>query len=454
MKAIFGLPYLKVKALILILAVLMMCYFVVLNLGEISGSLSKSFSILSLTLSMACSRINVDALEIADKHSVCSNTMTNKTVEKVDNATGSEDRYRPLTEMDYARLTSDCATFLQSRKYITFTLNNEDRDFPIAYSILVHYKIEMFERLLRTIYAPQNVYCVHVDRKSPKTFHLAVSSIASCFQNVFIASRIEQVTYGSWSRVQADLNCMSDLVMSATPWKYLINLCGQDLPIKTNREIIEKLLSIQNQNIILSYPPSAAKKRRWLYQYEVGREIKKSARLKKKPRNITMFVGNTYIAVTRAFVNYVLSNFEIQQFFKWSKDTYSPDEHVWATIHNIRGVPGSKWSNGKTHILQDPVISHLIKWRFLQDVGENRETCAGIYRHNICVYGTGDLHWILRHPNHLFANKFDSAMDNTAVRCIEEYLRQKVIKEINFSTCKLEETIENATDNNVVDTTE
>ncbi|GCB63053.1 hypothetical protein scyTo_0004342 [Scyliorhinus torazame] len=273
-------------------------------------------------------------------------------------------------------------------------------------------------------------------------------------ENVFIVSRIEHVTYGSWSRVQADLNCMSDLVISATPWKYLINLCGQDLPIKTNGEIIEKLMSIQNQNIILSYPPSAAKKRRWLYQHEVGREIKKTARLKKKPQNITMFVGNTYIAVTRAFVNYVLSNFEIQQFFKWSEDTYSPDEHVWATIHNIHDVPGSTRSNGKTHILQVPVFSHLIKWRFLQDVDENREACAGMYRHNICVYGTGDLYWILRHPNHLFANKFDSAMDNTAVRCIEEYLRQKVMKKINFLPCKLEETIETATNNNVVDTTE
>jgi len=49
------------------------------------------------------------------------------------------------------------------------------------------------ERLLRSIYMPQNVYCIHVDAKSPSHVHQAAAAIANCFDNVFIASRLESV---------------------------------------------------------------------------------------------------------------------------------------------------------------------------------------------------------------------------------------------------------------------
>ena len=48
---------------------------------------------------------------------------------------------------------------------------------------------EQVERLLRAIYRPQNIYCIHVDRKSPSHVHNAMRAIANCFPNVFIASR-------------------------------------------------------------------------------------------------------------------------------------------------------------------------------------------------------------------------------------------------------------------------
>jgi hypothetical protein len=54
--------------------------------------------------------------------------------------------------------------------------------------MVIHEKIEMFERLLNAAYTPQNVYCVHVDMKSPEPFIKAVEAITSCFPNVFVAS--------------------------------------------------------------------------------------------------------------------------------------------------------------------------------------------------------------------------------------------------------------------------
>jgi len=62
------------------------------------------------------------------------------------------------------------------------------------------------ERLLRAIYMPQNFYCIHVDSKSPRHVHQAAAAIANCFDNVFIASRLESVR--------------SPYIHWVSPWEY------------------------------------------------------------------------------------------------------------------------------------------------------------------------------------------------------------------------------------------
>lgn len=106
--------------------------------------------------------------------------------------------------------------------------------------------------MLRAIYAPQNIYCVHVDKKSKPSIRAAITAIASCFPNVLMVSQSVDVVYASWSRVQADLNCMADLYRSSTQWKYLINLCGQDFPLKTNLEMVRMLSSLKGRNSLES----------------------------------------------------------------------------------------------------------------------------------------------------------------------------------------------------------
>ena len=43
---------------------------------------------------------------------------------------------------------------------------------------------------------PQNVYCIHIDSKAPADVHRTATAIANCFDNVFIASRLESVRTG------------------------------------------------------------------------------------------------------------------------------------------------------------------------------------------------------------------------------------------------------------------
>lgn len=53
---------------------------------------------------------------------------------------------------------------------------------------------------------------------------------------------------------------------------------------------------------------------------------------------------------------------------------------------------------------------------------------TGHYVRDICIYGLGDLQWIIESP-HLFANKFEAGQDPLALQCLERRLRLKVLRQ-------------------------
>ncbi|XP_077938941.1 beta-1,3-galactosyl-O-glycosyl-glycoprotein beta-1,6-N-acetylglucosaminyltransferase 3-like [Gasterosteus aculeatus] len=340
----------------------------------------------------------------------------------------SRKRRSILSEDFYLNVTKDCPAYIEKRGFITAPLSEEEDHFPIAYSMVIHEKIEMFERLLRAVYTPQNIYCVHVDQKSSKGFQKAVEAIISCFPNVFVASGLESVVYASWSRVQADLNCMKDLLNSRIQWKYLLNTCGTDFPIKSNAEMVQTLKALNGRNSMESEVTDDYKKVRWLYHYNVTNTVVKTD-VKKSPPPISspMFKGSAYFVVSRAFVEHVLRDREVQQLLEWERDTYSPDEHLWATLQRMPSVPGSVPTNIKYDVSDMQALARAVKWSSLEgDVkkGAPYPPCMGAHRRAVCVYGAGDLPWLLRQYQ-LFANKFDPDVDDIAIRCIEAALRLK-----------------------------
>ncbi|XP_068128646.1 beta-1,3-galactosyl-O-glycosyl-glycoprotein beta-1,6-N-acetylglucosaminyltransferase 3-like [Hyperolius riggenbachi] len=343
------------------------------------------------------------------------------------NALTKKSRFH-LNEQMFLNITRDCNYFKEFRRYVTIPMSKEEDDFPIAYSMVIHEKIEMFERLLRSIYAPQNIYCIHVDGSSSALFKEAVKAITSCFENVFVASKLEQVVYASWSRVQADFNCMEDLLKSNVQWKYLLNTCGTDFPLKTNAEIVRALLTLNGRNSMESERPSSGKQQRWKYHHEVSDHISRTSTEKVPPPiDSPMFTGNAYFVVSTDFVKYLYGEPRLQKFIDWAKDTYSPDEHLWATLNRMPGVPGSSPHNNKYDQTDMTAMARMVKWSYSEGNitnGAAYPICTGTHRRAVCVYGVGDLSWLIK-QHHLFANKFDPEVDNIAIHCMEDYLRYK-----------------------------
>ncbi|KAM9665299.1 N-acetyllactosaminide beta-1,6-N-acetylglucosaminyl-transferase-like [Trichechus inunguis] len=234
-----------------------------------------------------------------------------------------------------------CQQYLILNHYIMEPLSKEEAEFPLAYIMVIHKDFDTFERLFRASYTPQNVYCVHVDEKATAAFKEAVRKLLSCFSNAFLASKTESVVYAGISRLQADLNCMKDLTASEVPWKYVINTCGQDFPLKTNKEIVQYLKGLKGKNITPGgLPPPYIigrtkyvhlEQRYSLFSFMLGTWMRKMP----PAHHLTIYFGSAYVALTREFANFVLQDQRAIDLLEWSKDTYSPDEHFWVTLNTI-----------------------------------------------------------------------------------------------------------------------
>ncbi|XP_010621376.2 N-acetyllactosaminide beta-1,6-N-acetylglucosaminyl-transferase-like [Fukomys damarensis] len=243
---------------------------------------------------------------------------------------------RPLRNMT-------CQEYLIQNHYLTQPLSQQEAEFPLAYVMVIHKDFGTFERLFRAVYMPHNVYCVHVDAKSSVEFKSSVQRLLSCFSNAFLASKMEPVVYAGFSRLQADLNCLRDLVASQVPWKYVINTCGQDFPLKTNREIVQYLKGFRGKNLTPGVlpPPWILRRTKFVhleqrfswFSFVLWTWLRKAP----PPHNMTIYFGSAYVALTKEFVHFVLEDQRAIDLLKWSRDTYSPDEHFWVTLNRIPG---------------------------------------------------------------------------------------------------------------------
>uniref|UniRef100_A0A8C8S149 Glucosaminyl (N-acetyl) transferase family member 7 n=1 Tax=Pelusios castaneus TaxID=367368 RepID=A0A8C8S149_9SAUR len=328
---------------------------------------------------------------------------------------------------DCIRTPCNCSTLLNSLHFITRPLSEEEGNFSLAYIITIHKELEMFVKLLRAIYLPQNVYCIHIDEKSPQDYKTAVQTLVNCFENIFISSKRENVVYAGFSRLQADINCMKDLVNARTQWNYVINLCGQDYPIKTNKEIIQYIKSKWNgKNITpgVVQPPHMKHRTHFShkeYVHSGTSYVYPTKNVKDDPpHNLTIYFGSAYYVLTRQFVEFILTDVRAKDLLEWSKDTYSPDEHYWVTLNHLSdapaATPNAEWEGN----------IRAIKWKDQEGVVHNG--CKGHYIRDICVYGLGDLQWIIESPN-LFANKFEPTTYPLVMDCLERHYRLKVLQQ-------------------------
>ncbi|CAH1792484.1 unnamed protein product [Owenia fusiformis] len=341
-------------------------------------------------------------------------------------------------DSDYLGVHQHCNEFLTSNGYFTKPVTLEEKQFPLAFGILMYKEVAQTEFLLRTIYRPQNIYCIHIDTDSNLEVKQAMKSIAKCFPNVFIASKLEEIIYGGFARLQADINCMADLLQTQTQWKYYMNLASQTLPLKTNLEIVKILKIYNGANDIEGHTRHDFQTWRFNHSWRVVSKNKGGDPSYERgdikpppPHNLTLVTGSAYGVFSRGFVEFINRDKIAYDLLEWSRDTYSPDEHYWATLHHLYSNPHLDTPGGYKGVPDDKLW--LAVYAIWNADWNKDEVCHGMFTRQICIFGVGDLVMLMKNPA-LFANKFYLDFQYHTAECLFEHLHNRTLHQTAFDT--------------------
>ena len=83
---------------------------------------------------------------------------------------------------------------------------------------MTHDQLGLFEILLHLIFRPYNAYCIYVGTNTGRIYKESVEQLVNCYNylypetSIFMATDVDEVRWGNWSLIKADLTCMKQLV--------------------------------------------------------------------------------------------------------------------------------------------------------------------------------------------------------------------------------------------------
>ena len=313
-----------------------------------------------------------------------------------------------------------------------FYVSQEELDFPIAFSLVFYNNPQQIVRLLKAIYRPHNLYCIHADARQGEEFADIFRGISGCLGNVFVASRLEEVYYEHHTILDAQLNCLRDLrKFNSSRWKYTINLCGKELPLKTNREIVSSLRTLNGVSGVEAIPleDEEASDSRYRFKWKVfldktftGKVLYNFLPLGPPPHGLKIYKGQTHVAASRPYVDFLLGSTIAKDFLKYLQNVKVPEEHFYASLYhsaNASAVGGYKKN------VSVPFVN-LLAW-LKKDMNFK---CEGYNVHNICIVTVADISEIYRFlvndkQEYFFHNKYFMERDHVVMDCMEEQLLQR-----------------------------
>ncbi len=357
--------------------------------------------------------------------------------------------------------TENCSR-VRKRFKERFYVSKEEEQFPIAYAINIDKDPHQILRFLELVYRPHNIYCLHFDLKSSHSFKQIFLNLASCLDNVIVPRKIEDVYRGWYTLVYAHKSCFSDLVIARAnyPWKYVITLCGKELPLRTNAEIVSILKPLNDTSSVQIVGRDGLDNFKFKWKWSLNKFTswitKKDERLDPIPFNLKVYKSWAYVALSFQFVEYYLCSDVGKTLREYMKDVRIPEENIYAMLFMKPDVPGGYSPRYKDEIF--PVMSCIWLdgdgngvWMKYKVLLFSRHYCAGTNIHNVCVVSSKDLNKLSYRPGitgyqdimtyirtngavreyigadkgPLFHNRYILARDRVVVDCMEKELARR-----------------------------
>jgi hypothetical protein len=275
----------------------------------------------------------------------------------------------------------------------------------IGYLILVHRYPDQFKRLFKAIYTSQNHYVVHVDKNSGADLEIQIQEFLRTYPNATMI-RSEKAIWGGYSLVNAELRGMQRLLEMGS-WSHFINLSGQDFPLKSQKHITDFLDANLDHEFIKVLDQDQARPETMHrvneYVVELADSIERTARLRPFLPDVTPYIGNQWMIVTRAFCEFVCHDPSVDRYKAFYENTLIADEGFFQTVMMNCG--------SKREIVSDDL--RMIDWIPDGDIKLRPRT----YQHSDAVDLKGS-------PN-LFARKFDQTVDSEILLVLERHLAKQ-----------------------------
>lgn len=344
-----------------------------------------------------------------------------------------------LTHAMFLKQTRDCfwlGGMFRNNLYNTAL----EQNFPLAFTFVVNSSPQQVFRLLKLLYRPQNTFCIHYDIKTPPSIRQTFDNLALCFSNVMIASKLEDVMWGYNTIMEAQMNCLHDLHKYRTSqsasmkWRYVINLCGKELPLVTNRELVSHLMALNGSSSVVPQKTTEEEIRKRIHFKAVlyknrSKALTSSVPLGPPPFNIKIYKGSSYNAFSYIFVEFLLTDSRVGTIHKFFMDCKNPEEHFYASVYMMPDVPGG--FNRQLDEKKRYFSVARAMWCFNGRECQFGFYCHGQVLHDICITGSADLPAILKisSDGHMFHNKYFYELDHTVMDCLEERIVFKNIEE-------------------------
>ncbi|XP_050392131.1 beta-1,3-galactosyl-O-glycosyl-glycoprotein beta-1,6-N-acetylglucosaminyltransferase [Patella vulgata] len=322
------------------------------------------------------------------------------------------------------KISENCQLFRQINGYEDKVVTKLEEDFPLAFGIRLHKSPVQMEQILRIIYRPHNFYCIHVDNGSDIRVFNSLKSVARCFDNVIVLSQIRTV-YSSIRLVEADLLCMKEAMKSTIQWKYFLNMAGQELPLKTNLEIVQICQLFQGRNDIESeaMPSQLEERIRFHHVFKNRRPYHTTVTKPPFQYPIEFRKGSAYGVLCRDFVQFALYSEIATKLVEYLSDTEAPEETFLSTLNFMHEAPGG--TNVTISHYKKTYLSRAVIWMW------DKIKCQGTFQRGVCIFHSGALPWLTKQPQ-VIGNKVSTAYDQIVIDCMEEFLHNKSVQ-IDFS---------------------
>lgn len=206
----------------------------------------------------------------------------------------------------------------------------------LVYTITLYKQPEQFAWLWRVLYNRHDGFVLHVDRKTPDDVYRRFHEIAGDAPNIHWLTRQSVVWMGP-GLVDVELQAIGAALQKFKDFDYLINLSGQDFPLRHRDDIVAELETRRGANYIsmeaLATLPFHIRRRPHLVTLQIGDRLIKTPLPRPIPSGLQIrWKGSWWHVLDREFCRWVAASPKASAYQRFLRHVQVPDELYFQNV--------------------------------------------------------------------------------------------------------------------------